>query len=55
VERHDLRSDQGDTSTLALMQDNNQMLLKHLLEASYPEKSDVGGGHHVCLLMLTWI
>lgn len=42
VERHDLRSDQGDTSTLALMHDSNQMLLRHILEAPYPESSDVG-------------
>ena len=40
-ERHDLRPDQGDAFTGTIMSENSQMLLRHILEAPYPEDSDV--------------
>ena len=41
-ERHDLRPDQGDAFTGTIMDENSQMLLRHILEAPYPEDSEVG-------------
>ncbi|KAF2671746.1 endothelin-converting enzyme [Microthyrium microscopicum] len=38
-ERHDLRPDQGDAFTGTSMAENSQQLLRHILEADYPEKS----------------
>ncbi|EKD14071.1 peptidase family M13 [Drepanopeziza brunnea f. sp. 'multigermtubi' MB_m1] len=38
-DRHDLRPDQGDAFTGTIMQENSQMLLRHILEAPYPEES----------------
>lgn len=38
-ERHDLRPDQGDAFTGTIMSENSQMLLRHILEAPYPEDS----------------
>jgi endothelin-converting enzyme len=38
-ERHDLRPDQGDAFTGTIMSENSQMLLRHILEASYPKDS----------------
>lgn len=40
-ERHDLRPDQSSSSTLSIMSETNQMLLKHLLESPYPTESAV--------------
>ena len=40
-ERHDLRPDQGDAFTGTIMDENSQMLLRHILEAPYPEDSEV--------------
>lgn len=40
-DRHDLRPDQGDAFTGTIMSENSQMLLRHILEASYPQKSKV--------------
>ena len=39
--RHDLRPDQGDAFTGTIMSENSQMLLRHILEAPYPEDSKV--------------
>jgi endothelin-converting enzyme len=44
-ERHDLRPDQGDAFTGTTMAESSQMLLRHILEAPYPEKSEVGSIH----------
>lgn len=41
-ERHDLRPDQGDAFTGTIMSENSQMLLRHILEAPYPDGSEVG-------------
>ncbi|TAQ86241.1 hypothetical protein B7494_g5451 [Chlorociboria aeruginascens] len=38
-DRHDLRPDQGDAFTGTIMDENSQMLLRHILEAPYPEES----------------
>jgi endothelin-converting enzyme len=40
-EHHDLRPDQGDAFTGTIMSENSQMLLRHILEAPYPEDSKV--------------
>jgi hypothetical protein len=40
-ERHDLRPDQGDAFTGTMMAESSQMLLRHILEAPYPENSQV--------------
>lgn len=41
-DRHDLRPDQGDAFTGTIMSENSQMLLRHILEAPYPDESKVG-------------
>jgi endothelin-converting enzyme len=41
-ERHDLRPDQGDAFTGTIMAEESQMLLRHILEAPYPDESKVG-------------
>lgn len=41
-DRHDLRPDQGDAFTGTIMAENSQMLLRHILEAPYPDESKVG-------------
>jgi endothelin-converting enzyme len=38
-DRHDLRADQGDAFTGTIMSENSQLLLRHILEASYPSAS----------------
>lgn len=38
-ERHDLRADQGDAFTGTIMSENSQLLLRHILEAPYPNTS----------------
>jgi len=38
-ERHDLRPDQGDAFTGTIMSENSQLLLRHILEAPYPNAS----------------
>ncbi|KAK4235214.1 hypothetical protein C8A03DRAFT_18009 [Achaetomium macrosporum] len=38
-DRHDLRPDQGDAFTGTIMAENSQMLLRHILEAPYPNAS----------------
>ncbi|KAG9234476.1 peptidase family M13 [Amylocarpus encephaloides] len=38
-DRHDLRPDQGDAFTGTIMSENSQMLLRHILEAPYPNES----------------
>jgi endothelin-converting enzyme len=38
-DRHDLRSDQGDAFTGTIMSEQSQLLLRHILEAPYPENS----------------
>ncbi|TVY59100.1 Endothelin-converting enzyme, partial [Lachnellula suecica] len=38
-DRHDLRPDQGDAFTGTIMSENSQMLLRHILEAPYPDES----------------
>jgi len=40
-ELHDLRPDQGDAFTGTIMAESSQLLLKHILEAEYPENSMV--------------
>lgn len=40
-DRHDLRPDQGDAFTGTIMSENSQMLLRHILEAPYPDESKV--------------
>jgi endothelin-converting enzyme len=40
-DRHDLRPDQGDAFTGTIMSENSQMLLRHILEAPYPNESKV--------------
>lgn len=40
-ERHDLRPDQGDAFTGTIMSENSQLLLRHILEAPYPNSSSV--------------
>lgn len=40
-DRHDLRPDQGDAFTGTIMSENSQMLLRHILEAPYPDASKV--------------
>lgn len=40
-DRHDLRPDQGDAFTGTIMSENSQRLLRHILEAPYPEYSKV--------------
>ena len=39
-ERHDLRPDQGDAFTGTIMSETSQTLLRHILEAPYPNDSD---------------
>ncbi|CZR58105.1 related to endothelin-converting enzyme 1 [Phialocephala subalpina] len=39
-DRHDLRPDQGDAFTGTIMDENSQMLLRHILEAPYPSESN---------------
>lgn len=39
-DRHDLRPDQGDAFTGTIMSENSQMLLRHILEAPYPNDSN---------------
>ncbi|KAH7378470.1 peptidase family M13 [Phaeosphaeria sp. MPI-PUGE-AT-0046c] len=39
-DRHDLRSDQGDAFTGTIMSEQSQLLLRHILEAPYPKKSE---------------
>jgi endothelin-converting enzyme len=39
-DRHDLRADQGDAFTGTIMSENSQMLLRHILEAPYPDDSE---------------
>ena len=61
-ERHDLRPDQGDAFTGTIMSENSQMLLRHILEAPYPDESKVGSTESIlrcsnilrpdCLLLL---
>jgi endothelin-converting enzyme len=41
-ERHDLRPDQGDAFTGTIMEEESQTLLRHILEAPYPDESKVG-------------
>lgn len=41
-ERHDLRPDQGGAFTGTTMSESSQTILRHILEAPYPEKSPVG-------------
>jgi endothelin-converting enzyme len=38
-ERHDLREDQASAFTFTLIAENNQMILKHILDAPYPADS----------------
>ncbi|KAK3318734.1 hypothetical protein B0H66DRAFT_248726 [Apodospora peruviana] len=38
-DRHDLRPDQGDAFTGTIMSENSQLLLRHILEAPYPNTS----------------
>lgn len=40
-ERHDLRPDQGDAFTGTIMAEESQTLLRHILEAPYPDESKV--------------
>lgn len=40
-EHHDLRPDQGDAFTGTIMAEKSQQLLRHILEAPYPNKSNV--------------
>ncbi len=40
-DHHDLRPDQGDAFTGSIMSENSQMLLRHILEAGYPDSSAV--------------
>jgi hypothetical protein len=37
----DLRSDQGDAFTGTIMAEQSELLLRHILEAPYPEDSQV--------------
>jgi endothelin-converting enzyme len=41
-DRHDLRPDQGDAFTGTIMNENSELLLRHILEAPYPKDSQVG-------------
>lgn len=50
--RHDLRPDQGDAFTGTIMSENSQMLLRHILEAPYPNESKVGRSQGLSLLRL---
>ena len=40
-DRHDLRPDQGDAFTGTIMNENSELLLRHILEAPYPKDSQV--------------
>jgi endothelin-converting enzyme len=40
-DRHDLRPDQGDAFTGTMMAESSQTLLRHILEAPYPQNSKV--------------
>jgi endothelin-converting enzyme len=40
-DRHDLRADQGDAFTGTIMNENSELLLRHILEAPYPKDSQV--------------
>ena len=46
-DRHDLRPDQGDAFTGTIMSENSQMLLRHILEAPYPDESKVCSIWHI--------
>ncbi|EXJ93893.1 hypothetical protein A1O1_02286 [Capronia coronata CBS 617.96] len=39
-DRHDLRPDQGDAFTGTMMAESSEMLLRHILEAPYPDTSE---------------
>ncbi|KAF2128691.1 peptidase family M13 [Dothidotthia symphoricarpi CBS 119687] len=39
-DRHDLRSDQGDAFTGTIMNENSELLLRHILEAPFPTESE---------------
>jgi endothelin-converting enzyme len=41
-DRHDLRPDQGEIFTGTIMAEENQVLLRHILEGPYPGESTVG-------------
>jgi len=54
-DRHDLRPDQGDAFTGTIMVETSQMLLRHILEAPYPEDSSVSShltAHEQCSQIL---
>ncbi|KAF2443913.1 peptidase family M13 [Karstenula rhodostoma CBS 690.94] len=38
-DRHDLRPDQGDAFTGTIMNENSELLLRHILDSSYPKAS----------------
>ena len=40
-EKHDLRADQGGVFAATIMAENAQMILRHVLEASYPAENQV--------------
>jgi hypothetical protein len=40
-DRHDIRPDQGEASTVTIMTEKSQTLLRHVLEAEYPHESIV--------------
>lgn len=44
-DRHDLRPDQGDAFTGTIMNENSELLLRHILEAPYPKDSQVSISH----------
>jgi endothelin-converting enzyme len=47
-DRHDLRADQGDAFTGTIMSEQSQLLLRHILEAPYPQDSQVRAGTDNC-------
>jgi endothelin-converting enzyme len=40
-DRHDLRPDQGDAFTGTIMNENSELLLRHILDSPYPQDSQV--------------
>lgn len=57
-DRHDLRADQGDAFTGTIMSEQSELLLRHILEAPYPEDSEVcvfAGPGVVVLTLLAFV
>ena len=59
-DNHDLREDQGDAFTGTIMSEKSDLLLRHILEAPYPndsevrisQKNEIAADTHLAFLLL---